>query len=87
MEITVRDDRKTVEIWLTNEEKQDSSLRQQLKPLYKEYHDKKYLVAVFQSGSRELADATSDLICYNRKRLAEQETARQRQAGLAIGVV
>ncbi len=84
MEITVRDVRKTVEIWLTNTEKQNEALREQLKPLYKEYRDKKYLVAVFLSGSRELADATSDLICYNRKRLAEQETARERQQGMSM---
>ena len=84
MEINVRDDRKTVEIWLTNTEKRNVALREQLKPLYKEYRDKKYLVAVFQSGSRELADATSDLICYNRKRLAEQETARERQLGMSM---
>ena len=84
MEINVKDDRKTVEIWLTNTEKHNEALREQLKPLYKEYRDKKYLVAVFQSGSRELADATSDLICYNRKRLAEQETARERQLWMSM---
>lgn len=86
MEINVKDDRKTVEIWLTRAEKQDAVLRERLKPLYKEYRDRKYLVAVFQSGERDLTDATSDLICYNRKRLAEQETVRERQQGMSMSM-
>ena len=45
-----------------------------------------YLVAVFLSGERELADATSDLLCYNRKRLAEKEVQRQRQQGMVLGM-
>lgn len=79
MEINVRDNSKIVEIWLSNSEKRDEQLRERLKPLYQEYKAKKYLVAVFESGERDLADATSDLLCYNRKHLAEQEVQRQRQ--------
>lgn len=55
------------------------ALRERLKPLYQKYKAQKYLVAVFESGDRDLADATSDLLCYNRKRLAEMEVQRQRQ--------
>ena len=79
MEINVRDDSKIVEVWLTNREKQDELLRERLKPLYQRYSAEKYLVAVFESGGRDLAAAASDLLCYNRKRLAEQEARRQRQ--------
>lgn len=79
MEINVRDDSKLVEIWLTNKEKGDAALREQLKPLYRGYKAKKYLVAVFQSGGRDVTDATSELLCHNRKRLAEQEGRRERQ--------
>lgn len=86
MEINVRDDSKIVEIWLTNTEKRDSALRESLKPLYAKYAQQKYLVAVFLSGERELADATSDLLCYNRKRLAEKEVQRQRQQGMVLGM-
>ena len=84
MEITVRDDLELVEVWLTNEEKQNEALREKLKLLYREYKEKKYLVAVFQSGERDLADATSDLLCYNRKRLAQTQ-ARQQQ-GMTMGM-
>ena len=79
MEINVRDHCKIVEVWLSNSEKRDELLRERLKPLYQKYKAQKYLVAVFESGDRDLADATSDLLCYNRKRLAELEVQRQRQ--------
>ena len=77
MEINVRDHCKIVEVWLSNSEKRDELLRERLKPLYQKYKAQKYLVAVFESGERDLADATSDLLCYNRKRLAEMEVQRQ----------
>lgn len=79
LEINVRDHCKIVEIWLSNSEKRDELLWERLKPLYQKYKAQKYLVAVFESGDRDLADATSDLLCYNRKRLAEMEVQRQRQ--------
>lgn len=50
MEIHVRDDKHFVEVWLSNAEKKDTSLRDSLKRLYDEYKKKKYLVAVFESG-------------------------------------
>lgn len=79
MEINVRDHCKIVEVWLSNSEKRDELLQERLKPLYQKYRAQKYLVAVFESGDRDLADATSDLLCYNRKRLTEMEVQRQRQ--------
>ena len=82
MEINIREEQKLVEIWLTNAEKRDAVLRESLKPLYREYHEKKYLVAVFQSGDRNLTDATSDLLCYNRKRIAQQEARQSMVMGM-----
>lgn len=79
MEINVRDDRRIVEIWLTNEEQQDRAFRENLKPLYQQYKAKKYTVAVFLSGSRELAEETGALLCYNKKRSAELEVKRERK--------
>ena len=78
MEINVRDDRMIVEVWLTNQEKQDESLREQLKDLYQQYREKKYIVAVYMSGEQDLTEETSALLCSNRKRLAEQEVRRKR---------
>lgn len=79
MEINVRDDRKIVEVWLTNEEQQDQAIRESLKPLYQQYKAKKYTVAVFLSGSRDLAEETGALLRYNKKRVAELEVQRERK--------
>lgn len=81
MEINIRDDLKIVDIWLANSEKEDRELREQLKPLYAEYRAKKYLVAVFESGSEDLWDNTSQLLCTNRRRMAEREVAQEKLLG------
>ena len=78
METHVRDAERTVEIWLTRQEQNDAALRERLKPLYQTYQAQKYLVAVFLSGEQDLVDYTSALLCYNRRRIAELETARQK---------
>lgn len=80
MEINVRDDKKIVEIWLANAEKQNIELHEKLKTLYQSYKAKKYCIAVMVSGSRDLGDATSNLICYNRKRIAQLEAAEGKTA-------
>ena len=49
MEMTVKDERKLVEIWLTNAEKSDPVLRADLQGIYDTYKKKKYLVAVFET--------------------------------------
>ena len=43
MEMTVKDERKLVEIWLTNAEKSDPVLRAGLQSVYDTYKKKKYL--------------------------------------------
>ena len=79
LEINVRDDRRIVEIWLTNEEQQDQTFKENLKPLYQQYQAKKYTVAVFLSGNRELAEETGALLCYNKTRIAELEVKREQK--------
>ena len=84
MEISINDERRTVEVWLSNEEKSDSAVRQRLKPLYAEYSEKKYTVAVFMSGSQDLYSLTSDLLCYNRKHIAELEVEQEKDQGMVL---
>ncbi len=84
MELSINDERRTVEVWLSNEEKSDSAVRQRLKPLYAEYGEKKYTVAVFMSGSQDLYSLTSDLLCYNRKRIAELEVEQEKEQGMSF---
>ena len=79
LEINVRDDRKIVDIWLTNEEQQDQAIKESLKPLYQQYKAKKYTVAVFLSSSRDLVEETLALLRYNKKRVAELEVQRERK--------
>ena len=79
MEINVRDESKIVEIWLSNVEKNDAALRERLKPLYAEYMQKKYTIAVFVSGDRDIYQSTLGLLAYNKKRVAELETQREKK--------
>ena len=84
MEICINDERRTVEVWLSNEEKNDPAVQQRLKPLYAEYAEKKYTVAVFMSGSQDLYSLTSDLLCYNRTRIAELEVEQEKEQGMVM---
>ncbi len=79
MEINVRDGSKLVEVWTTNAEQRDQALREKLKPLYQQYKARKYLVAVFLSGTKDLEQRTCDLLCYNKKRIAELEVRREKE--------
>ena len=78
MELNI-DDTRTVEIWLSRQEKRDPVLWRQLNLLCRAFAEEKYLVAVYQSGDRDLTQSTSDLLCYNRKRVAELEVQREKR--------
>lgn len=79
VEMNVRDEQKTVDIWLSNAEKNDPAIRHSLEDIYREYQQKKYLVAVFESGSQDLYQNTLDLLRYNRRRSAEREVLREKK--------
>ena len=79
MEMNVRDDKKLVEIWLTNAEKIDPVLREGLKEIYAKYKAKKYMVAVFESGKGNLYENTRDLLLCNRRRSAEREVQQEKK--------
>jgi hypothetical protein len=82
--MNVLDDRKIVEIWLTRAERDDPALNASLKDIYAEYKQKKYTVAVFQSGDRDLYRSTLDLLAYNKKRVAELEVQREKRQRTAM---
>lgn len=79
MEINIKDEDKIVEIWLTNAEKNDPVLREKLKGIYSAYKSKKYLVAVFESGEKDLYEGMLELLLYNKRRIAELEVRRERK--------
>ncbi len=79
MEIQVRDDMKLVTLWLTREEQEDGTVREQLKQIYAHYGAKKYMVAQFHSGTEDLYTNTRDLLLFNRKRVEELAVQREKQ--------
>ncbi len=85
MEFHVQDNSKLVELWLNNAEKTDPVLREQLRGVYAKYKAKKYLVAVFESGSADLCQCTRDLLLYNCRRTAQQTVQQERQRTTAMG--
>ena len=82
--MNINEQSKIVELWLTKEEKNDPALRESLRPIYQQYKDQKYLVAVFLSGEEELYQQTRDLLLYNRRRQAEKEVQSMKQAGMSM---
>ena len=80
MEIIRDDEKKLVQVWLTRQEVGDEALQNRLKPMYAQWKQQKYLVAVFHSGKEELQRSTLDLLAYNKKRCAELAVRRQKKA-------
>lgn len=85
MRMEIRDESKIVELWLTRKERDDPAFRESLKPIYQEYKEQKYLVAVFLSGEEDLYQQTRDLLLYNRRRQAEKEVQAEKRAGMVMG--
>jgi hypothetical protein len=78
MQKIVHDDEKYVEIWLTNAESQDTILRENLKPLCKEYKQKKYHVVIFTSGKGDLLTLTKDLLKHTWEVNARKEVEAEK---------
>ena len=84
LELNVRSDRKIVEIWLTRDEKQSERVQKELKLVYQSFKGTGYTVVAFLSGEQSLEDTASDLICYNRKRIAQLEVEQEKKQDIAV---
>lgn len=82
MEMNVKDDVQIVEIWLSNAEKNDKQIRDSLQVVFDKYKKKKYMVAVFESGEKDLYQGTLDLLAYNRKLSAQKQVQRDKHRAL-----
>ena len=82
MEMNVKDDKQIVEIWLSNAEKNDKQIRDSLQVVFDKYKKKKYMVAVFESGEKDLYQGTLDLLAYNRKLSAQKQVQLDKQRAL-----
>lgn len=71
MRIEVSHQDKLATVWLARGERENPAVKQQLEQLYADCKAKKYMVAVYQSGPRDLLEQTSGLLCYNRRRMAQ----------------
>ena len=84
MEINPHQESKLVDIWLSHEDQSSQDIQERLRNIYRRCAEEKYTVAVFCSGRQDLAEETSALLLYNRRRSAERavqrEKARKRQA-------
>lgn len=79
LEINVHDNKKLVDIWLTRTEQAQPALRTYVNSLCHDFTGKGYTAAVFLSGEKDLAEETSALLCYNKKRIPELEVQRERE--------
>lgn len=77
--MVIQRDGKTVAVWLTRADQENSEIKAQLAQLYRESKCKGQLVAVFQSGTGDLFRQTSDLLCYNRERIAQLAVQREKE--------
>lgn len=85
MEIIQDDAKKLVQVWLSRKESGDEALQSRLKPMYAQWKQQKYMVAVFRSGNEDLRESTLALLAFNKRRCAElnvQREKKQRAAGL-----
>lgn len=75
MQIQVDENMKLVSIWLTRAEAGDEALKESLKPIYAEYANKKYKIAVFESGEEnDLLGLTGALLKDNKHKLYKADT-------------
>lgn len=85
MEVSVHDDIKLVEIWLTKQEQEDAALREQLQRMYQVYKSRSYMVAQFHSGGENLYALTRGLLVFNRRRIEELAAAREKNSDISTG--
>lgn len=65
MVMNIVEDKKLLEIWLTNSEQQDENIKKFIREKSAEYQKLKYTVAIFLSGQRNLFECTDGLIKNN----------------------
>lgn len=76
MKMSVDEEKKIVELWLTAAEQNDTALMESLKPLYEAWRERQYRPVVFRSG---------DAICWSSQRDCCCTTVPQPPAGTWSG--
>lgn len=65
MEMTVHDEKKFVEIWLTRDEARDMELKKRLHFVCQYYKRLKYFVSIYESGDSNLLENMAALLRHN----------------------
>ena len=89
MNLTVNREGKYAIVWMTNAEKADPKVMDSLQPLIAECKEKKYRLAIFESGEQDLVESTKDLLIHNRgleKTDDGKETILPKQAAGALSL-
>lgn len=71
MKINISHEDRLATVWLAQEEREDPAVKARLDALCADCKLRKYMVAVYHSGPRQLAEQTSGLLLYNRHRGAQ----------------
>ena len=79
MEIIQDDAKKLVQVWLTRQEGEDSAVQERLQPMYAQWKQQEYMVAVFHSGQEDLKENTMALLAYNKRRSADLAVQREKK--------
>lgn len=66
MELSVNKAGKYACIWLTRADKTDALVMNQLQYFIDEFKQKKYRVAIFESGEQDLVERTKELLVHNK---------------------
>jgi len=83
LQIQVHEDKKIVCVWLTKDESSDKATPARIKNVIAQFRSKKFLVAVFRSGTQELTESTQELLRYNRRLIAEREVLAEKGRALS----
>ena len=72
MEINRNDEKKIIEIWLTNQDQQDPEIQTTTNELIAYWYRQNYLPVIYRSGIEDLRENLLPLLKHNRKCSAQK---------------
>ncbi len=67
----MNDEFRFASIWLTNEEKNNQEIRDEIFPLIEKWKSRKYKFVIYESGQRNLLEQTKGLLNHNKNLIRE----------------
>lgn len=72
MKVELNEKFKIASVWLTNEEKNNLEIREELDKKIREFKDTNYKFVIYESGERDLTELTQGLLSHNKNLLASE---------------